>query len=53
MMRQEIWIRLSPPTEGGQPEIDRRLKQLARQLERLALELIEVRQVQVKPASDD
>lgn len=52
-MRHEIWIRLSPPTEGGQAEIDRRLKQLAKLLERLALELIEVRQVTLKPATDD
>lgn len=52
-MRHEIWIRLSPPTEGGQAEIDRRLKQLAKQLDRLALEVLEVRQVQIKPAADD
>lgn len=52
-MRNEIWIRLSPPTEGGQAEIDRRLKQLAKQLSRLAMELIEIRQVTLKPAADD
>lgn len=52
-MRQEIWIRLSHCGEGGQPEIERRLKQLAKQLDRLALEVLELRQVQVKPAADD
>jgi hypothetical protein len=52
-MRQEIWIRLSHSGDGGEREIERRLKQLAKQLDRLALEVLEVRQVQVKPAADD
>jgi hypothetical protein len=52
-MRQEIWIRLTHSGDGGEREIERRLKQLAKQLDRLALELIEIRQVTLKPAADD
>lgn len=53
MMRHEIWIRLGHSGDGGDQEITRRLRQLAKQLDRLALEVLEVRQVQVKPAADD
>ena len=50
-MRTEIWIRLAAPVDGGQREIDRRIKQLVKRIEML-MAVKEVRQVQVKAKGD-
>lgn len=50
-MRQEIWIRLAAPVDGGQREIDRRVRQLVRRIEML-MAVIELKQVTVKQSGD-
>jgi hypothetical protein len=52
-MRQEIWIRVQAPIDGGTAEAQRRVSQIKKMLERLALELLEVRQVQVTKVVDE
>jgi hypothetical protein len=51
-MRQEIWVRLAAPVDGGQREIDRRVKQLVKRIEHL-MTVKEVKQVQVKQSGDE
>ncbi len=50
-MRTEIWIRLAAPVDGGQREIDRRIKQLVKRIEML-MTVVELKQVTVKPKGD-
>lgn len=50
-MKTEIWIRLAAPVDGGQREIDRRVRQLVRRIEML-MAVKEVKQVQVKAKGD-
>ena len=50
-MRQEIWIRLAAPVDGGQREIDRRVKQLVKRIEML-MTVIELKQVTVTQSGD-
>ena len=50
-MRTEIWIRLAAPVDGGQREIDRRVRQLVRRIEML-MAVIELKQVTVKQLGD-
>jgi hypothetical protein len=49
----EIWIRLAAPADGGEQEVQRRVKQLTKAARQMSLRLIEVRQVQVMKGNDD
>jgi hypothetical protein len=51
--RQEIWIRVQAPEDGGEREAQRRVKQLTTAVERLMLTVIEIRSVQISKGSDD
>ena len=51
--RSEIWIRLAAPADGGDMEAVRRIKQLTKAVERLSLELLEVRQVEITKGNTD
>lgn len=50
-MKTEIWVRLAAPVDGGQREIDRRVRQLVRRIEML-MAVIELKQVTVKQSGD-
>jgi hypothetical protein len=52
VMRQEIWIRVQAPEDGGEREAQRRVKQLTTAVERLMLTVIEVRSVQISKVAD-
>lgn len=51
-MKTEIWVRLAAPQDGGQREIDRRVRQLVKRIEQL-MTVMEVRQVEVKQLKED
>ena len=50
-MKTEIWIRLAAPVDGGQREIDRRVRQLVKRIEML-MTVVELKQVTVKATGD-
>ncbi len=52
VMRQEIWIRVQAPEDGGEREAQRRVKQITAAVQRLSLTVIEIRSVQVTKVAD-